>query len=303
MEEQASRYQKRHEAAMDRMEKKHAREVQIEVDKDRVTLEGELRSATRTIRQCEAELQKVQEERSDLRDELHIVTTDNSEMFKVMGRERRHNDVAKQTLLDKCANLEVLVRRKEKQEEGRKRQHMEAMGKADALLATFEAQKTALAKEEGQWRWKCAKKERQLGLDEDAVKVAKFGVDYARTRLERKEVSMGKRDDTLAVKERAADKVRAKVHAERQVSLLLSLNFLFPLFPCLECMPFALYWPQTIRKRAAKVVALRKVWNLLSFSTEGRKDREVHAGGMVGRQSGEQSCEEAQSCRTLRTKR
>ena len=164
-------------------------------------------------------------------------------MLKVMGRERRHNDVAKQTLLDKCANLEVLVRRKEKQEEGRKRQHMEAMGKADALLATFEAQKTALAKEEGQWRWKCAKKERQLGLDEDAVKVAKFGVDYARTRLERKEVSMGKRDDTLAVKERAADKVRAKVHAERQVSLLLSLNFLFPLFPCIECMPFALYWP------------------------------------------------------------
>jgi hypothetical protein len=206
-------------------------------------LEGELRSATRVIRQCEAELQKVQEERSDLRDELNIVTTDNSEMLKVMGRERRHNDVAKQTLLDKCANLEVLVRRKEKQEEGRKRQHMEAMGKADALLATFEAQKTALAKEEGQWRWKCAKKERQLGLDEDAVKVAKFGVDYARTRLERKEVSMGKRDDTLAVKERAADKVRARVHAERQVSLLLSFNFLFPLFPCIECMPFALYWP------------------------------------------------------------
>ena len=63
-----------------------------------------------------------------------------------------------------------------------------------------------------------------LGLDEDALKLAKFGVDYARTRLERKEVSMGKRDEKLAAKERAAEKVRAKVHAERQVSLLLSLS-------------------------------------------------------------------------------
>jgi hypothetical protein len=228
---------------MDRMEKKHAREVQIEVEKDRVALEGELRAVTPTIRQCEAELQKVDEERRDLRDELNIVTTDNREMLKVLGRERRHNDVAKQTLLDKCANLEVLVRRKEKQEEGRKRQHVEAMGKADVLRATFEARKTALAKEEGQWRWKCARKERQLGLDEDALKLAKFGVDYARTKLERKEVSMGKRDEKVAVKERAAEKVRAKVHAERQVSLLLSFNFLLAFFPCIECMPLSLYWP------------------------------------------------------------
>ncbi len=180
-------------------------------------MEGELRSATRTIRQSEAELEKVHEERRDLRDQLDIVMTDNREMLKVMGRERRHNDVAKKSLLDKCENLEVIVRRREKQDEGRKRQHMELMGKADALCATLKEEKKALAKAEGQWRWQCAKKERQLGLDDDAVKVSTFGLENARKRLGRKELSMGKRYDTLVVKERAAAKVRAKVHAERQV--------------------------------------------------------------------------------------
>jgi hypothetical protein len=219
------RVAKRQEAALARQESKHAREVQIEVEKDRVKLEGELRSATRTIRQSEAELEKVHEERRDLRDQLKLVMTNNSDMLKVMGRERRHNDVAKQILQDKCENLEVLVRRREKQEEGSRKQHREAMGKADALCTTLEAKKIALTKEEGQWRWKCAKKERQLGLDEDAVKVSKLGVEYVRKRLVRKEVSMGKRHITLAAKERAAAKVREKVDVEKQVKVFFYLTF------------------------------------------------------------------------------
>jgi hypothetical protein len=97
MVEQEARYLKRHEAAMNRMEKKHAREVQIEVEKDRVELEGALRSQTRLVRRLEAELERVQGKRSALRDQLKVVMTDNSEMFKTMGRERRHHDVAKRT--------------------------------------------------------------------------------------------------------------------------------------------------------------------------------------------------------------
>ena len=41
----------------------------------------------------------------------------------------------------------------------------------------------------------------------------------------------------------------------------------------------------------------------MSIPTQGRKDRVVHAGRMVQRQSGEQRSEETQSCRPLRTKR
>ena len=41
----------------------------------------------------------------------------------------------------------------------------------------------------------------------------------------------------------------------------------------------------------------------MSIPTQGRKDRAVHAGRMVQRQSGEQRSEETQSCRPLRTKR
>jgi hypothetical protein len=47
MEEQEARSDKRHKAAMERMETRHAREVQIELEKDRVELEGELRAQTR----------------------------------------------------------------------------------------------------------------------------------------------------------------------------------------------------------------------------------------------------------------
>jgi hypothetical protein len=116
MEEQEARARKRHEVAMERMETRHAREVQIELEKDRVELEGELRAQTRQVRQTAAELVKVQEERSALRQQLELARTDTSNMLKRMGRERRHHDVAQQTLMEKYQNLDGLVRRREKQD-------------------------------------------------------------------------------------------------------------------------------------------------------------------------------------------
>ena len=75
-------------------------------------MEGELRGQTRQVRQTAAEIVKVQEERSDLRPQLELARTDTSNMLKTMGRERRHHDVAQQTLMDKCQNLDGLVRRR-----------------------------------------------------------------------------------------------------------------------------------------------------------------------------------------------
>jgi hypothetical protein len=74
---------------------------------------------------------------------------------------------------------------------------------------------------------------------------------------------MAKREHTVAAKEVAAVKYRAKVEAERQVLYSLSSTFLFACYPCIDCMPFATSSLKTIRKRTAKVAMLRKRWNQL----------------------------------------
>ncbi len=50
----------RHVIAMERMAAKHAREVQIALDKDRVERDGDLQLQTRKARQVEVKLLKVQ---------------------------------------------------------------------------------------------------------------------------------------------------------------------------------------------------------------------------------------------------
>ena len=135
---------------MEKMEMRHAREVQIEVQESRVELEGALRSQTKLGRQTEAELDIVQIERCALRDQLDVVMTDNRDLIKTMGRERRQHDVDKQTIQEQCDNLKSQVVRRDKQDTAKRRQHLEAMERADALQSTLKLQKKSLAKEEGQ---------------------------------------------------------------------------------------------------------------------------------------------------------
>ena len=56
MAEQDVRAAKRQEAALGRMEKKHAREVQVEVDKAIVSLKGDVTKKDRIVRQAEADV-------------------------------------------------------------------------------------------------------------------------------------------------------------------------------------------------------------------------------------------------------
>jgi hypothetical protein len=56
LKEVDARAQKRHDAAIARVEKKHAREVEIVVTNERVHMEGELKGQARLARQAEAEL-------------------------------------------------------------------------------------------------------------------------------------------------------------------------------------------------------------------------------------------------------
>jgi hypothetical protein len=70
MGEYDSRAAKRQEAVIARLQKKHAREVRIEVEKATVHLEGEVKEKGRISRQTNAELQKLKGERCDLLEQL-----------------------------------------------------------------------------------------------------------------------------------------------------------------------------------------------------------------------------------------
>ena len=126
MGEHDSRAAKRQEAVIARLQKKHAREVQIEVEKATVHLEGEVKEKGRISRQTNAELQKLKGERCDLLEQLKQANADRSNDLKRIGRERRQWDVARLELVDKCGGLSAMVSLRDKQEQAKKRQHKEA---------------------------------------------------------------------------------------------------------------------------------------------------------------------------------
>ena len=244
---------------MERMEMRHVREVQIEVQEAIVELEGALRSQTRQGRQSEAELDKVEMERRELRDQLDVVMTDNRDLLKTMGRERRQHDVEQQTIKEQCDNLKSQVLRRNNLDTSKKKQHKEAMGRADALQTTLELEKKALAKEEGQWRWKCAKQERLLGVQQGVLSMSTLRIEQAQMSLLRKESNIAKREHTVAAKEETVVKYRKKVEAERKV-----LHYCFHYYMRIRSGDKVVYSSlKTIRNRTAKVALLRKRWHQL----------------------------------------
>ena len=202
---------------MERMEMRHAREVQIEVQESRVELEGALRSQTRQGRQTEAELDIVQIERCELRDRLDVVMTDNRDLIKTMGRERRQHDVDVREWKDKCENLEASVRVREKQEQGKKRQHKVAMSKAEDLCTTLKTRMKLLDKQEGQLRYLRAKARRQLDIEKDAVNILKSGLQRKQCVVVRQEEINIKRRDALIVDEATLGQKREKLGKDKLV--------------------------------------------------------------------------------------
>jgi hypothetical protein len=83
---------------MDRMAQKHARQVKIALDKDRVQRDGDLRSQIRIARQATAELMKVQADHIDVREQLNVVVNEHNTLVKTIGRERRQAAVDRHTL-------------------------------------------------------------------------------------------------------------------------------------------------------------------------------------------------------------
>jgi hypothetical protein len=118
MAEHDVRAAKRQEAAIVRMEKKQAREVQVEVDKATVHLKGEVTKKDRIVRQTEAKVYTLQAERSDLMEQLErAIIADRNYDLKRIGRERRQWDVDRQALVEKCGGFSAVVSLRDKQDE------------------------------------------------------------------------------------------------------------------------------------------------------------------------------------------
>jgi hypothetical protein len=129
--DQDARSQKRHETVLDRMAKKHAREVQLEVEKETVQIVGELKGQTQIARQAEAGLKRVQAERRELQGSINRAVQDKNYALKRIGRERRQNDMDIREWKEKCENIEAALHLRDKQEQGKKQQHKVAMAKAE----------------------------------------------------------------------------------------------------------------------------------------------------------------------------
>jgi hypothetical protein len=221
LKEVDARVQKRHDAAIARVEKKHAREVEVVVTNERVHMEGELKGQARLARQAQAELRRVQLERTELVGDLHQAMQDKNAMLKVIGRERREHDVEVRTLVDRCENLEASVRLRAKQDAGKKLQHKLAMAKADVLCTNLKAKLKVLDKEEGHLRYQREKQSRQRVLDVEAVNILKWGVERKRLHMERKDDRMTKRMDALAVEEATLCQRRDIVQKDKKVHAVL----------------------------------------------------------------------------------
>jgi hypothetical protein len=230
--EHEARSQKRHGIVLERMAKKHAREVQIEVEKETVQIAGELKGQTRIARQAEVGLQRGQAEITELQQGINRAVQEKTEALKRIGRERRQHDVDVMQLKEKCGNLEASVRLRDKQEEGKKRQHKEAMAKAEDLCATLETKIKGVDAREGQLRYQRAKARRQMMVDKEAVNILKWGVEREQSLVDRRAASNTERTDTLRSEEATLCKKRDRLGKEKLVWFCpLLLTFYSLAFP------------------------------------------------------------------------
>jgi hypothetical protein len=218
---------------MERMAKKHAREVQIEVEKETVQIVGELKGQTRIARQAEVGLQRGQAEITELQEGINRAVQEKNEALKRIGRERRQHDVDVRQLQEKCGNLEAAVRLRDNKEEGKKRQHKEAMAKAEDLCATLKTKIQGLDEREGQLRYQRAKARRQMMVDKEQVNILKWGVEREQSLVERRSASNAQRTDTLRSEEATLCKKRDRLGKEKLVWFSPpTFHFLFACFPC-----------------------------------------------------------------------
>jgi|LauGreSuBDMM15SN_2_FD.fasta_scaffold54269_1 hypothetical protein len=234
MAEQDVRAAKRQEAALGRMEKKHAREVQVEVDKATVSLKGDVTKKERIARQTEAEIKTLQSQRRELMEQLERAIGDRNNDLKRIGRERRQWDVDTQALVEKCGGLSTMVKLRDKQDQSKKRQHKEAMAKANELCSRLKGKMKDILQQEGRNAYERKKFSRNIGLEKQAVTLAMSRVTCDQKKVDMMEYKITQRGDKLSRQALGIGLDRAKVQTAKKVYFYLSLTrFVFILPLCL----------------------------------------------------------------------
>ena len=228
MGEHDSRAAKRQEAVIARLEKKHAREVQIEVEKATVHLEGEVKEKGRISRQTNAELQKLKGERCDLLEQLEQANADRSNDLKRIGRERRQWDVERQELVDKCGGLSAMVSLRDKQEQAKKRQHKQVMAKANEMCTKLQGKLKDVLQQEGRLMYERKKLARDITLEQQSLSSAMTRVKTDQRKVDRRDVKLTQRADNLSRQAGSIELDRAKVNQAKKV--MVSLIFFLACF-------------------------------------------------------------------------
>ncbi len=86
------------EKSLERQEQKHARQVVMELDKERIKLEGKYRTQTNQARQMSSKLKTVLEEQKELREQFQRAENDKNAMVRKFWRKRKDDAVKHQTL-------------------------------------------------------------------------------------------------------------------------------------------------------------------------------------------------------------
>ena len=225
MAEHDVRAAKRQEAAIARINKKHEREVQVEVEKATVKLQGEVTKKGRMVRQSEADLKSLQEEGRKLQEELERANADRNENLKRIGRERRQWDVDRQALVEKCGGLSNMVILRDKQDESKKRQHKLAMAKANEMCTKLKAKMKDILQQEGRFMYERKKFARNIGLEKDTVTLAMTRVTSDQKKVNKMDDRLQQRADNLLREAKGIERDRCKVETAKKVVVAFVLVF------------------------------------------------------------------------------
>lgn len=256
-----ARAQQRMTASMERMQNKHVRELQLQLETKKVQLSVEVKKDARQARQVKAELDNLKGQQTALQDQLQNAISQKNTLLRTIGREKRQHDVERRTLEERAENLEAALTLRERKESLVKRNYKQKMAMAEEAVRKLRLDLKASGKLERKLRWANEKRMREVELEKESLNVQKWGLQKERAILDRQVGGFEKRTVTLAAKEGECELKRLQLKADTKVQFFFvvlpfySLAFPVHLFSLRRAIS------QTLSGRMAKIVASRKVAN------------------------------------------
>jgi hypothetical protein len=160
-------------------------------------------------------------ERCDLLEQLEQANADRSNDLKRIGREKRQWDVERQELVDKCGGLSGMVSLRDKQDQAKKRQHLEVMAKANELCTKLKVKLKDVLQQEGRLSYEREKMARDNRLEHQSLSLAMTRVKTDQRKVDKMDVRLTQRADTLSRQAGNIELHRAKVNQAKKVMISL----------------------------------------------------------------------------------